>query len=189
MELWEILEIAGAAVGLLYLWFQYRASVWLWPVGIVMPAIYVYIFFVSGVYANMGINAYYILAAIYGWWVWLRKSKRGEREYPVTRTPRRIWLPAMAVGVALFVVISWVLIRFTDSPIPFGDSFTTAFSIVALWMLARKWAEQWLMWLVIDGISVGLYLHLELYPTAALFAVYSVVSVFGYRKWLRMARI
>lgn len=205
MDVWRILEIVGAAVGLVYLWLEYKANVWLWLAGIIMPALYIYVYYESGFYADMGINIYYLFAGIYGWVVWLGKNYRkagngpvsgcdghpandskGGETLPVTRTPRKVWLPAMLTGIAFFAVIAWILINFTDSTVPYGDAFTTAFSIVALWMLARKYAEQWLVWLVVDVICCGLYLYKGLYYTGALYGLYSVISIFGYMKWLKM---
>lgn len=196
MDIWQILEIVGAGVGLVYLWLEYKANVWLWLAGIIMPAIYIYVYYKSGFYADMGINIYYLLAGVWGWAVWLGKSFRRQAHtdrkagapLPVTRAPRQIWLPAMITGCAFFAVIAWVLIKFTDSTVPFGDAFTTAFSVIGLWMLARKYAEQWLVWLVVDVVCCGLYLYKGLYFTGALYGLYSVIAVFGYLKWLKMAR-
>ncbi len=88
----------------------------------------------------------------------------------------------------LFVAIALILIEFTDSNVPWADSFTTALSIVAMWMLAKKYAEQWLVWILIDIVSSGLYVYKSLYFTAALYAVYAVIAIFGYRKWLQLAK-
>lgn len=184
---WHILEIAGAAVGLVYLWLEYRASVWLWLTNIIMPAIYIFVYYQSGFYADMGINIYYLVASIYGWVVWLTKSSK-EKPMPITRTPRKYILPLSAISVAAFAVIAWILITFTDSTVPYGDSFTTALSIVALWMLARKYVEQWLVWIVVDVVCTGLYLYKGLYPTAILYGLYSVIAVAGYFKWKKMMK-
>lgn len=195
MDLWQILEIAGAAVGLIYVWLEYRASIWLWLVGIIMPAIYIYVYYMSGFYAFMGINIYYILAGIYGWALWLNKrdsegdsSRVAGESFRISRMPGRSWLPAMSLGLVFFAVIAWILINFTDSTVPYGDSFTTAYSIVGLWMLSRKYAEQWLVWMVIDLISTALCIHKGLYFTAGLYLTFSVIAVFGYIKWLKMIK-
>lgn len=181
------IEIIGAVIGLLYLYLEYKANRWLWPVGVLMPIVYVWIFYQSKFYADMGINVYYFFASIYGWIRWNRYSSK-EEELPITRTPRRLILPLTLIGTALFVVISFVLIRFTDSPVPYGDSFTTAVSIVGMWMLAHKHVEQWGLWFVVNIVSCGLYVWKGLYTTSILFAIYSVISVLGYFKWLRMMR-
>ena len=179
------LEVAGAVIGLVYLWLEYRASVWLWAAGIVMPAIYIFIYAKSGFYADMGINIYYLLAGIYGWAVWLRRGENGE-ELPISHTPHRLIAPLTLLGIACWGVILFILLRYTDSTVAFGDSFTTAASIVALYMLARKYAEQWIVWIVIDVVCCWLYISKGLYPTAILYGLYSLLAIFGYRKWLKL---
>ena len=181
----EYIEIAGAVIGLLYLYLEYRASVYLWPVGVVMPLFYIYIFFVSRFYADMGINIYYLFASIYGWIRW-NKSASQKQGLAITHMPFRYWSIALLALSILFAVIAWILIRFTDSPVPFGDSFTTALSIVAMWMLANKYIEQWGLWIVVNVVSCALYAWKGLYPTALLYVVYSIVPVFGYFKWKQL---
>lgn len=181
----EYIEIAGAVIGLLYLYLEYRASVYLWPVGVIMPLFYIYIFFVSRFYADMGINIYYLFASIYGWIRW-NKSASQEQGLPITHMPFRYWSVALLALSILFAGIAWILIRFTDSPVPFGDSFTTALSIVAMWMLANKYIEQWGLWIVVNVVSCALYAWKGLYPTALLYVVYSIVPVFGYFKWKQL---
>ncbi len=185
MDLWQKLEIAGAAVGLVYIWLEYRANRWFWLAGIIMPSIYIYVYLHEGVYANVGINLYFVIAGVYGLAAW-RRGKGGE-EKPMGRTPRRVWLPSIVAAAALTVGIAWLLTRFTDSTVPWGDAFTTAFSVVALWMLARKWAEQWLVWIVVDAVYCGMYLYLAMYPTSIMYGVFTIVAMFGFFKWKRMA--
>jgi nicotinamide mononucleotide transporter len=176
------IEFIGACIGLLYLRLEYRASIRLWPVGVLMSLFYVYIFFESRLYAVMSINVYYLIAGIYGWLRWQRGASSGG-EMPIGRFPLRYAFRLAVVSAGLFGLIAWLLLCFTDSPVPWGDALTTALSIAAMWMLARKYAEQWLLWVVINSLSAGLYAGQGLYPTAVLYAVYAVVAVFGYRKW------
>ncbi len=183
----QTIEIIGAVIGLLYLFFEYRASRWLWPVGVLMPLFYVWIFFQSKFYADMGINVYYFFASIYGWIRWNREKNQGTG-LPITHTPKRLMLPLTVIGLSLFALIALILHRYTDSPVVVGDSLTTALSILGMWMLAQKHVEQWWLWFVVNIISCGLYLWKGLYPTAALFAIYSVISVFGYYKWRRLMK-
>lgn len=180
------LELAGVVIGLVYLWLEYRASVWLWAAGVVMPAIYILVYAESGFYADMGINIYYLLAGIYGWAVWRYGKGADGAELPISRTPRRLVVPLTLLGVVSWGAIYVVLTRFTDSTVALGDSFTTAASVVALYMLACKYAEQWLVWIVVDVVCCWLYVSKGLYPTAVLYALYAVLALFGYRKWLKM---
>lgn len=188
----DYLEIVGTAIGVAYLYLEYKASIWLWIAGIIMPAIYLVVYYRAGLYADFGINVYYLLASFYGLACWLKSSpatdKNKEPELPVRRTPVHLYPRLAVVFLVLFVAIALILIEFTDSDVPWADSFTTALSIVAMWMLAKKYAEQWLVWILIDIVSSGLYVYKSLYFTAALYAVYAVIAIFGYRKWLQLAK-
>lgn len=180
------LEIIGATVGLIYLWLEYRASIYLWIAGIIMPAIYIFVYYDAGLYADFGINIYYLLAAVYGWAVWTyggNSQKGDKKELPITHAPSKIYLPLTIVFLVAFAGIAWILIEFTDSNVPWLDSFTTALSIVGMWMLARKYVEQWWVWIVVDVVCCGLYIYKDLYFTSALYGIYSIIAIFGYFKW------
>ncbi len=183
----QTIEIVGAVIGLIYLYLEYTANKWLWLFGVLMPVVYIWIFFQSKFYADMGINIYYLFASIYGWIKW-NQGKNSGTEIPITHVPARRILPLTLIGMAFFAVIAFILIRFTDSPVPYGDSLTTALSILGMWMLAQKYIEQWGIWFVVNVVSCGLYVWKGLYPTAGLFFIYSVISVFGYFKWKRMMK-
>lgn len=186
----QFVEILGTVAGLLYLWLEYRASIYLWVASIVMPALYLVVYYDAGLYADMGINIYYLLIALYGWAAWrygfsLRRGSQG-RELPISHTPTGLWLPLAGLTALLFVLLAQVLIHFTDSTVPWADAFTTALSVVGMWLLARKYVEQWWVWLVVDVASVALYVYKDLHFTAALYALYAVVAIFGYRKWKQL---
>ena len=186
----QYIELLGTIVGLLYLWLEYRASIYLWVASVVMPAIYLIIYYDAGLYADFGINIYYLVIAVYGWAAWRYGFSIGRgsegRELPISHTPARLWLPLAGVTSIVFVAIAWVLINLTDSSVPYADAFTTALSVVGMWMLARKYIEQWWVWLVVDVASVALYIYKDLYFTAALYALYAVVAIFGYLKWKKL---
>ena len=181
------LELTGTLVGLIYLWLEYRASVWLWAANIVMPLIYIFVYYDSGFYADMGINVYYLVASLYGWIMW-RRGRDNGKELPISHTPRRDIALMGSIFAVLMLGIWLILINFTDSTVPLGDTFTTALSVVALYMLAKKYVEQWLVWIVVDVVCVALYIYKGLYPTAILYLLYSVVAWFGYRRWLKMMK-
>lgn len=188
----KVLEISGFLIGLLYLWWEFKADSRLWIASLIMPAISMWIYFSKGLYADFGINIYYLLIAIYGYCSWTRGS-RGKKDsarkaetLPITHIPGRVLAGAAVVFMAVWGVIYLVLVELTNSNVPLCDSFTTALSIVAMWLLARKYVEQWFAWIVVDAVCVGLYIYKEIYFYAILYAVYTVVAWFGYRKWLRM---
>ena len=181
------LEIIGTLIGLLYLWLEYRASIYLWIAGIIMPAIYIFVYYRAGLYADFGINIYYLLAAVYGWLVWKYGNKAHEKaELPITHIPLK-YLPAlMSVFIITFIGIALILINFTDSNVPLLDSFTTALSIIGMWMLARKYVEQWWAWILVDVVCCGLYIYKDLYFTSGLYGLYSIIAIFGFLKWKKM---
>ena len=137
-----------------------------------------------------GINIYYLGAAVYGWLVWKYGHKPAEQnELPITKMPKRNWLKALVVFVVAQFLIAWILINFTDSDVPWWDAFTTALSIIGMWMLARKYLEQWWVWIVVDVVCIGLYLYKGLYFTSGLYALYSVIAVFGWLNWKRLMKV
>lgn len=184
-----IIEITGAVIGLIYLYLEYKANVWLWPVGIVMSIFYVVIFFHGKFYADAAVYLYYIGANAYGLFQWTRSRKKtlGEDEVttdlPITHVPAKRILPLVAITFTLWMILYLILRTVTDSPIPLGDAFTTAVSIVATWMLAQKYLEQWMLWIVVNIVSTILYFWKGLYPTGILFIVYVIVAVLGYFRW------
>lgn len=192
--MFEFLEILGTIVGLVYLYLEYKASIHLWIAGIIMPAIYIFIYWQAGLYADFGINVYYLLVALYGWFLWKYGNKsasdnnaKGE-ELPISMLPKKYILPLILVFAATFALILYILISFTDSNVPYLDSFTTALSIVGMWMLAKKFIEQWWVWIVVDLVSAGLYVYKELYLTSGLYALYAVIAFFGYLNWKKLMK-
>lgn len=182
-----ILEILGFMVGIAYLWWEYHADSKVWLASVVMPAISLWIYYSKGLYADFAINIYYLLIAVYGFIVWTRGSVHtADKPRPITHTPRVVATLCAVAAFVLWWVIWLLLTRFTDSTVPVADAFTTALSIVGLWMLARKYAEQWLVWLVVDLVSSCLYFYKGIYFYCGLYAIYTVIAWFGYCKWLRL---
>ncbi len=191
----KILEALGFSVGLLYLWWEYHADARLWFASIVMPTISMWIYLHKGLYADFAINIYYFAIAVYGYLAWTRARRKGTgtREekkdpLPITRIP-----PGRLAGCASAFLLLWTALycglRFlTDSTVPLADAFTTALSIVAMWMLARKYLEQWIAWIAVDAVCVGLYIYKGIHLYAVLYALYTVIAFIGYRNWRRMMR-
>ena len=187
MDALRFLDILGFTVGLVYLYLEIRASIWLWLAGVIMPAIDMVLYFKAGLYADFGMAIYYCLMAVYGFVLWRfghRAKKKGKM--PVTHFPLSLVFPAIAVVGLVWYVIWWILSTQTNSTVPLSDAFTTALSIVAMWALARKYAEQWLLWLVVDAICVVLYVYKGIPFKASIYGIYTVFAVVGYRRWLSM---
>ena len=184
------LEILGTFVGIIYLVLEYRASIYLWIAGTIMPAIYIFVYYDAGLYADCGINVYYLLAAVYGWIVWKfgakRNGSKSQAELPITHMPKDKILSLSVIFVIAWLAIAYLLANYTNSDVVWLDSFTTALSIIGMWLLAHKHLEQWITWIAVDVVSAGLYVYKELYFTAVLYAIYAIIAIFGYLKWKRM---
>jgi nicotinamide mononucleotide transporter len=180
-------EVLGVITSLVYLYFSVRQIIWLWPFGIISSALFILIFFNSKFYADMGLQVYYLGVSIYGWVYWSGGGVDREEKstLPVRRISRQL---SLVLGVAAMVImlgIVYVLKSFTDSDVPWGDGFTTAGSIVATWMLARKVLEHWLVWIVVDSVAAGLYFYKGLYPSFLLYLIFTIIAVVGYFQWKR----
>ena len=178
-------ELSGTVFGLIYIWLSIHQSLYTWPAGIITSLLYCWVFFESKFYAGMGLQVYYVIISLYGWWSWQRGGQSGldDKKLSVSCTNRNLWIKLFCINLLVTLLMYYLLGRYTDSPIPFGDAFTTSLSIIATWMLARKKIEQWLIWIFIDLVSSGLYLYRGLYPTVLLFTVYMVMAVIGYYEW------
>lgn len=190
--MFDPLEIAGFVIGLLYLWWEYHANARMWIASVIMPTISMWIYFRKGLYADFAINIYYFIIAVYGYIAWtMSRGKKTEKEdkkskLPITHISGTVLAGCVAATCVLWWAIWFFLERFTDSTVPVYDAFTTALSIVAMWMLARKYIEQWIAWILVDAVCVGLYAYKGIYFYAVLYAIYTIIAFFGYRKWQRM---
>lgn len=191
-------ELLAMALGMVSIVLQIRQNLWLWPVNIVMVSLYIFVFLEAGLYADMSLQVYYLIMSIYGWIYWLlgkkgRKShhniKKHRRRVPVTHTRTRQWYLIAAATVMFYLIIWYILENYTNSDVPRLDAFTTALSFTATWMLARKLIEHWLIWIVVNVVSIGLYIYKELYPTTILFVVLAVLAVKGYNEWKKDLKI
>lgn len=178
------IELLGAILGLIYIFFSIRQNILTWPTGLLTSAFYIVVFYQSGFYADMGLQVYYVIISIYGWYFWLSgKQNKDKKQLPVRTTSIQLWIKLGVAFLAIYAVILFILLKFTDSTVPFMDTLTTALSIIATWMLAKKYIEHWLIWIFVDFVSVGLYIYKGLWPTVILFAVYTAMAFWGYSEW------
>lgn len=188
------LDITTTILGIAYIVLEYRASILLWIIGIVMPAMDIYLYWSHGLYGDAGMAVYYTVAAIYGYAVWKfgRKSKatsedKATSEMPITHFPKRLILKTTAVFFLAWGATYYLLKEYTGSTVPMLDAFTNAMSFVGLWALARKYVEQWVFWIAVDAISCYLYVIKGIPFKAGLYGLYVVIAVMGYMKWKKMA--
>ncbi len=258
------IEIFGAVTGIIYVFLEIRQKLWLWPVGIVTSAVYIWVFFTGKLYADMSLQGYYLAISCVGWYWWIKgtgrraqgagrtghraqgaghraqgaghraqgagrraqgaghraqgaghraqgaghraqgEERRGEWErggrrdeetkgvrdegtqgLKVTRLKFRTGITLAGIFVVIYAFIWLFLTRLTDSPVPVWDSFITSLSIIATWMLARKIFEHWYLWVIVNGVSIALFIIKGLYPTVILYIIYFIMSFEGLRQWKR----
>ena len=179
------LDITTTILGLLYILFEYRASPWLWFVGFLMQTLGIVLYYQKGLYADCGMEFYYLSMTVYGYWKWVRGAAN-KQALPITRFPRKLIIPWCALMLALWGIIYWLLVTFTNSNVPMADSFTTALSIVGIWALAHKYLEQWFIWIAVDVVTCVLYFYKDIPFKGGLYALYVIIAIFGYKKWKQM---
>ncbi len=182
MKLSQLLEIIAITAGLLNVYLAARANIWNYFFGALMVSLYMLIFFEAKLYADMCLQVVFFVFQFYGLYQWLYGGD-AHKKLNVRRADKKIYaIVAVSSGI-LFIAIAFILSRYTDSNTVYLDAFTTALSLVAQWMLSKKWLENWLLWIVVDLVSIKMYLFKNLYPTAALYGLFLLICVMGYYRW------
>jgi nicotinamide mononucleotide transporter len=155
-----------------------------WPLAIVSSALYVWLFYVSKLYGETMVNVFYVLSGLYGWFQWLFGHRKASSEpLRVARLDSKGIAIMLASWKAGWIALALFLWRYTDSDVPWADAFVTAGSFVATILLARKYIENWPVWIVVNAASVALFLYKSLWLTAVLYAILFATSFWGWRVW------
>nr|WP_288281639.1 nicotinamide riboside transporter PnuC [uncultured Prevotella sp.] len=196
------LDIVTTVLGLAYILLEYRASLWMWVVGFAMQALGIVLYYQKGLYADCGMEFYYLSMTVYGYWKWVRGNHR-DRSFDtsadssdpqppnlggleITHIPLRLLVRWSVIMAAVWALIYWLLVTYTNSNVPLADSFTTALSLIGIWALAHKYLEQWFIWIAVDVVTSILYFYKDIPFKASLYALYVIIAIFGYMKWRRM---
>lgn len=181
------LEAVAVVFGISSVFYSMREHIWVYPTGIVSTLIYVWICFQYKLYADMGINAYYFSMSIFGWYVWSH-PKAGQKVLPVTWLKPSGWGISIGIFLVSYLILYFVLSRFTDSDVPYWDSFTTASAFVGMWLMAKKKVENWIAWIITDLVSVPLYFHKGLILTSFQFLFFTILATLGLIAWIKSAK-
>jgi nicotinamide mononucleotide transporter len=182
--IWEILAVL---LGIAYLLLAMWEKVSCWYAAFASTAIFLFLFWDVSLVMESALQVYYLAMAVYGWWQW-QHGGRADGSLPISRWAPRQHLLAVTAVLGLSAVSGSLLSDYSDAALPYLDSFTTWGAVLTTWLVARKVLENWLYWIVIDGLSIFLYIERELYLTAALFAVYVVIVVIGFVTWTKHYR-
>lgn len=194
-----LLELFGVVFGFIYLYLEIVQKKGMWLVGFLMAAVYAVVYWQQEVYASMCFQIYYVLVSIYGFLQWGKDklkvgagmaSLQGVTESETSqiiyrKMPIKVLLLSILIYAAVVSFMVLVLGKYTDDPMPFADSSITVVSAIATFWLSKSYREQWLAWLVVNTFTVTMCLRIGLYPTAVLYFVNAVASIYGYLHWKR----
>jgi nicotinamide mononucleotide transporter len=177
----SLLEVIGVITGLLCVYLAAKNIIWNWPFAIISVVIYIFIFFEAHLFADVGLQVYFLIMNVYGWYYWSKKPAT-EAKTPVIRIKKNEVILSVIAVVAFTFILGSVL-KYTTASFPYLDSFCTACSLVAQIFLARKVLENWLIWIFVDVIYVGVYIFKGLHLTALMYAIYVGIALLGYIDW------
>lgn len=179
-----VLEGAAFATGVVNVFLAARQNPWNWPVGMVNVALYALLFWRARLYADAGLQVVYFALAAYGWWAWLYGGA-AHTPLRVRRAPARVLAVAGVLGVAFAYGTGYVLHRYTDAAVPWIDSTLTGASLVAQFLMTRKYLESWPVWVAADAVYVWLFIDRSLVLTAVLYAIFTALAIYAWREWRR----
>jgi len=182
-----VIEAMAVFFGVLYIFLAARENIWCWAAAIISVVLYIFICLKAQLYAETGLQIFYLIMAFYGYFQW-RKGDSKKQALPISTWP---WINHMIIivgGTVLVYGLGYLLQNYTKALLPYLDSFTTIFSMINTYLVTRKKIENWLYWIIIDGAAVYLYIQRDLYLTALLFLAYTIIVIFGYFQWLKLFR-
>jgi len=180
----SLIESIAVLFGILSVWFARKENILVFPTGIVSVLLYIFICIDVKLYADMGINAFYFLMSVYGWYNWTHKNGENE-EREISRTTKKEKLIIVAALISFFIALFYILSQHTDSNVPIIDSITTSIFLVAMWLMARKKVENWTFWIIGDIISIPLYTYKGLVLTSFQFIIFLILAIMGLIEWRR----
>ena len=175
---WSVIESLAVLFSLLYVILAAKENIWCWGAALISVSLYTYICYTAKLYPETGLQIFYLIMAIIGYFTWNKKSKEKIKEWSEFKH-----LIIIILGALFSFIMGFYFFTYTESAMPIIDSITTTFSIIATYMVVKKVLGNWLYWIVIDLLSVYMYFHRDLHLTSLLFVAYATIAVFGYISW------
>ena len=177
---WSIIESVAVLFSILYVVLVAKENIWCWAAALISVSLYIYICFFAQLYPETGLQVFYFIMAIIGYYMWNKENKEEIKEWSEIKH-----LLIILLGAIFTFFMGFYFSTYTDSQMPIIDSFTTVFSIIATYMVVKKVLGNWLYWIVIDAVSVYLYFNRDLHLTSLLFIAYTIIAIFGYFSWMK----
>ena len=177
---WSIIESIAVLFSVLYVVLVAKENIWCWAAALISVSLYIYICFFAQLYPETGLQVFYFIMAIIGYYMWNKENKEEIKEWSEIKH-----LLIILLGAIFTFFMGFYFSTYTNSQMPIIDSFTTVFSIIATYMVVKKVLGNWLYWIVIDAVSVYLYFNRDLHLTSLLFIAYTIIAIFGYFSWMK----
>jgi nicotinamide mononucleotide transporter len=155
---------------------------WCWPAAIISVSIYICICFSAKLYSETGLQLFYLIMAFYGWWLW-NTNKTTNQKLIISQIKLKAHIILILSGLLFTCVFYFIMKTYTDAALPLADAFVTAFSLTTTYMMTKKYIENWMWWIVIDGLSIYIFISRDLPLTALLYFIYVIIVVVAYFKW------
>lgn len=180
------LELIAMLLSLAYVLWAAAGSIWCWPAAFISTALYSYIFYDVSLLMDSALSVYYLVMAIYGYWVWHKPADNKHKALEIASWQLSFHIKACTILAIISFSLGYIMANYTTADFPYLDTFTTVFAVFATYLVTQKVLENWLYWLVIDAISIYLYLEKDLMPTVVLFCIYIIIATWGYFKWYNL---
>lgn len=181
------LEVIGACLGIIYVILATKQNIWCWYAGIINVIIYIFVFIDARLYGDMALQILYLLMSFYGIYKWKFSKTNTDNELKITNIGKKQFLYLLIITIILSVGFGYIL-TYTNTDVPRWDGITTALGLVGTWMTARKFIENWLVWIIANSLCVALYFYKELYPTVGFYAIITILAIIGYFKWKKQQK-
>lgn len=178
------LEAVAVTFGIISVYLSTRENIWSWPTALINVALYSALFLETGLYSDTGLQVVYFVLSVYGWYQWLYGGA-GRTAIAVSRTPQRTWIILGGIAIVMWLILGSITSRLPGTALPYVDAATTTVSLIAQWMMTRKMLENWLIWIAVDVVYVGMFIFKGLYLTAFNYGIYLALAVLGYVAWKR----
>ena len=181
------LEVVAVLFGIVSVLLSVLENILSWPTALINVALYTVLFYETGLYSDMGLQVVYFVLSLYGWYQWLYGGK-GHTALAVSRTPRKVWFVLVGVGVVFWAVDGYATSHLPHVALPYVDAGTTTVSLIAQYMMTRKYLENWALWIGVDIVYVGMLIFKGLELTAFNYAVYLGLAAMGLVAWRKSLR-
>lgn len=184
----KTLEFIGLVSGLLCVWFLIKDKVLTWPFGILYVLCSFVVFYQAKLYADLILHVFFLVMNVYGWYYWVVGKPKKDQELPISTATLPLLGGLTVFGLIGALALGYLLNQFTDADLPYWDSAVTIYSLLAMWLTARKKLENWYFWLAIDILATWIYVRKGIYFYALLYGVYIAMAIAGMLSWSKIYR-